>query len=100
MLRIGEKIPCSLAEYAKRNGMGLGSFRLKDGSSLKLLSKSPAGDGEVVTNALRVKNGKLLGSERIVGTEGMACAAEKFEKLAENPADVQEAWMHSLDVIV
>ena len=89
------KLGFSIVDYAKRNNMGIGSFRLKDGSSIKVLQNL---DKKAV-EFFQVKNGKLLGAKGYRGNDAQYEAVNffcGFEKLAEKTEEMDKAWSDSL----
>ena len=87
----GIKLGFNMVDLAKSWGRGIGSVRLKDGSSVKILG-SP--DDKAV-DFFRIKSGKLLETHGYRGKNAIYEAANDIgvlEKLAENPADVDKAW--------
>jgi len=96
----GIKLGFSMVDLAKSWGRGIGSVRLKDGSTIKILGAS---DDKAV-DFFRIKNGRLLGSKGYRGEDAMYQAANDVgyieEKLAQNPEDVGKAWSTCFDAIV
>ena len=96
----GVKLGFSMVDLAREWGRGIGSVRLKDGSSMKFLG-SP--DDRAV-DFIRIKHGKLLGGTSYRGEDAVSRAANYVgfieEKLAQNPADVEKAWDTCFDVVV
>ena len=96
----GIKLGFSMIDLAKSWGRGIGSVRLKDGSSVKILG-SP--DDKAV-DFFRIKSGRLLDAHGYRGKYAMYQAANEVgyieEKLALNPEDVEKAWNTCFDVVV
>lgn len=96
----GIKLGFSFVDFAKATGRGIGSVRLKDGSSVKIL-------GDPVTNSVdlfRIKHGRLLEAVGYRGKDSIPRAANDIgyieEKLALQPGDVFDAWDRCFDVII
>ena len=96
----GIKLGFSMVDLARKWGRGIGSIRLKDGSSVKILG---APDDKKV-DFFRIKNGRLLETKGYRGEYAMYQAANDVgyieEKLALNPEDVDKAWHSCFDVVV
>lgn len=69
----------SIVDYAHSNNMKIGSMRLKDGSSLKVLAKP---DGSSV-EMYRVKHGKLLGGKGYSGPNTMETAIGEIARIKD-----------------
>ena len=92
----GVKLGFNLVDFAKANKMGIGSFRLKDGSSLKIITNPQNG----VSHFMNVKYGRLLSAESAKGNENIAKILDLYDDLAENPIEIFEAYAHSLDLVI
>ena len=93
----GIKLGFKIADYAKANNMGIGSFKLKDGSSIKILNDL---DRDIV-ELFHVKEGRLLGAKGFQGEDSFIDAVNlytKLEKQAININDADKAWSQSLNV--
>lgn len=95
----GIKLGFSFVDFAKATGRGIGSVRLKDGSSIKMLG-NPI---KKTVDFYRIKHGKLLEATGYRGRDAIARAANDVgyieEKLAVIPTDAQEAWDRCFDII-
>ncbi|MBQ8459818.1 hypothetical protein IJ541_06920 [bacterium] len=92
---VGRKLGFQVADYAKKYGYGIGSFRLKDGSSVKILQNADKNMVEL----WNVQNGRLLGLKGYKGKESVFEAQQavcRLENLAENPEELTSAWAQSL----
>lgn len=91
-----QKVGFNAAEYALKHKMGIGSFRLKDGSSVKILQDT---DKDII-QFFQVKNGELLGAKGYHGPNA-DCNAANFlcdlEKYAENVEELEKAWANSCE---
>jgi len=96
----GIKLGFSMVDLAKSWGRGIGSIRLKDGSSVKILGDP----NDKAVDFFRIKNGRLLASKGYRGENAMYQAANDVgyieEKLALDPKDVDKAWDACFDVVV
>ena len=93
--RIGIKLGFQVADYAAKHGYGIGSFRLKDGSSVKILQNI---DKDLV-EIWNVKNGNLLGLKGYKGRENVFEAQQficNLENMAESTEELISAWAQSL----
>ncbi len=94
----GMKIGFKFVDLAKSWGTGVGSVRLKDGSSVKILGKDNAVD------FFCIKRGKLLESKGYRGENAVSEAACDMchieEQLAESPKEAMNAWTSAFDVII
>ncbi|MBR1425728.1 hypothetical protein IJ579_09235 [bacterium] len=91
----GVKLGFSIADYAKLHGMGIGSFRLKDGSSIKILQNP---EKEIV-EFFHVKAGKLFDGSFYKGEgciESVAANLTRYEGLAESVEELNKAWAQSM----
>lgn len=96
----GIKLGFSMVDLAKSWGRGIGSVRLKDGSSVKILGDP----NDKAVDFFRIKNGRLMESKGYRGEYAMYQAANDVgyigEKLALDPKDVDKAWDACFDVVV
>ena len=92
----GIKLGFKLADYAKMNKMGIGSFRLKDGSSMKIMSNP---DKQLFT-VMNIKNGRMRSLEGGRGLNALANTIGKYEQKAENIDDVTTAIGDSFNIII
>ena len=96
----GIKLGFSMVDYAKSIGRGIGSVRLKDGSSIKILGDP----NDKAIDFFRIKNGRLLEGTFYRGKDTVARAANTMayieEKLALDPKDAETAWNTCFDVLV
>lgn len=83
----GMKLGFTMAEYAKKYHYGLGSFRLKDGSSVKILHKPD----EKFFNFLKVKDGRLYSAEGGKGNRVFASLVEKYSSEAQDIHELDNA---------
>lgn len=92
MKKAGMKLGFSLVDYAKQHNKNIGSVRLKDGSSLKVIGSQESNMIELY----RVKNNRLYGGSVFKGEDNVFKAAEEFaaitEKQAVNENDANKAW--------
>ena len=89
-----QNVGIRVADYALKNKMGIGSFQLKDGSSIKIL-QDPDKD---IIQFIQVKDGKMLGAKGFLGPNADCQAANllgDLEKNAENIKEVDKAWNDS-----
>ncbi len=85
----------NIAAYAKAKGYGIGSFRLKDGSSVKVLADTNSHTTEVY----QVKKGKILNRQIFSGPDEIPYAAmhiASYEKAAESVEELNKAWAKSM----
>jgi hypothetical protein len=85
----------NIAEYARARGLGIGSFRLKDKSSIKVLSDTGCDTVEVY----QVKNGKIIDRQIFKGPDEIPYAAmhiASLEKAAESVEELNKAWAQSM----
>ena len=91
-LTAGRKLGFSLAEYAKLHHNNIGSVRLKDGSSLKVIGSQ----GNDMIELYRVKNNTLYGGTVYKGKNSVFKAAQEFcaitEKNAVDEKEANTAW--------
>lgn len=96
----GIKLGFSMVDLAREWGRGIGSVRLKDGSSIKILGDP----NDRAVDFFRIKYGRLLGGTSYRGKDAIPRAANYVgyieEKLALNPEDVGKAWNTCFDVVV
>lgn len=96
----GIKLGFKMVDYARSIGRGIGSVRLKDGSSIKILGDP----NDRAIDFFRVKHGRLLESKGYRGSDTVSHAANDLgyleEKLALYPEDVEKAWATCFDVQV
>ena len=96
----GIKLGFSMVDLAKSWGRGIGSIRLKDGSSVKILGDP----NDRAVDFFRIKHGRLLEAKGYRGEDAVFQAANDVgyieEKLALDPKDVSKAWDACFDVIV
>ncbi len=96
----GIKLNFSMVDLAKSWGRGIGSVRLKDGSSVKILGDP---DDKAI-DFFRIKHGRLLEGVCYRGEDTVPRAANTMayieEKLALNPEDAERAWNTAFDVVV
>ena len=92
----GMKLPVSIANMAKRNGWGYGSFALKDGSSVKLCSEPTTG----ITRLFQVKSGRLLSAEASNNNNGIAAMVDRYAQNAVHKDEVDTAFMNSFDMFM
>ena len=88
------KVGFNVADYALRNKMGIGSFRLKDGSSVKVLQNAEKN----IIEFFQVKNGKILGAKGYRGPNSDCYAANllgSLEKDAQSIEELNKAWKDS-----
>ena len=94
------KLGFKMVDYAKSIGRGIGSVRLKDGSSVKILGDP----NDRAIDFFRIKHGKLLEGVFYRGKDCVPRAASTMayieEKLALNPEDAARAWNTAFDVVV
>ena len=88
---IGRKLGFQLADFAKAHNMGIGNFRLKDGSSVKILSNDRG------SYVMQVKNGRLLSAEYGRG-EGLGSILDRYASKAEDIKEMDKEYMSSFDV--
>ncbi len=91
-----QKVGFNVAEYALKNKMGIGSFRLKDGSSVKILQDQ---DKNLI-QFFQLKNGELIGAKGYQGPSSNFQAANylcDLEKNAENAEELEKAWANSCE---
>ena len=90
--KVGRKMGFSLADYAKQHHKNIGSFRLKDGSSVKLIGCQESDMIEMY----KIKNNKFYGGSVFKGENSVPRAAEEFcavaEKQAVNENEAVLAW--------
>lgn len=96
----GIKLGFTFADYAKATGKGIGSVRLKDGSSVKILS-----DPEKLhsTEFYRVKNGRLLEAYGSRGRNSIKDIVGKLLELERNKAEgvnIDKEFTNSFNKIV
>jgi hypothetical protein len=94
----GIKLGFKMVDLAKSWGRGIGSVRLKDGSSVKILGDP----NDCAVDFFRIKNGKILGIKGYRGQDAICHAANEIgaiEKQALVPSDVDNAWATCFDVI-
>lgn len=85
----------NIAAYAKAKGFGIGSFRLKDGSSVKVLSDVK----NHITEVYQIRHGKIIGNKKFSGLDAIHYAAMhvvSFEKAAESVDELNKAWAQSI----
>ncbi len=96
----GIKLGFSFVDFAKRTGRGIGSVRLKDGSSVKILG-DPV---EKSVDFFRIKHCRLLEASGYRGNDSVARAANDVAYIKENlaviPDDVDQAWSRCFNRIV
>jgi len=96
----GVKLGFSFVDLAKSWGRGIGSVRLKDGSSVKILGDP----NDKAVDFFRIKHGRLLEAKGYRGENALFQAANDVgyieEKLAMDPKDVSKAWDACFDVVV
>ncbi len=96
----GVKLGFKFVDLAKSWGRGIGSVRLKDGSSVKIL----ADPDDKAIDFFRIKNGKLLEGVFYRGNDNVPRAANTMayieEKLALNKEEAEKAWDACFDVVV
>ena len=92
----GIKLGFKLADYAKMNKMGIGSFRLKDGSSMKIMSNP---DKQLFT-VMNIKNGRMRSLEGGKGLNALSNIIGRYEQKAENIDDVTTAIGDSFNIII
>ena len=96
----GIRLCFSFVDLAKSTGRGIGSVRLKDGSSIKMLG-DPAGKS---VDFFRIKHGRLLEATGYRGRDAIARAANDVGYIEENlaviPNDAQEAWGRCFDILI
>ena len=80
---------------AKRWHTGVGSYRLKDGSSVKILSDSATR----ITRLFQVKNGRLISAEAARGNNQIAAMMDRYASKAANIEEADDAWLKSFDAI-
>jgi len=89
----GIKLGFSFVDLAKRQNKGIGSFRLKDKSSVKILM------GDDTIDLYNIRCGRLL---RAVGYKGENAVSDSYVKLKEledlavDPKDIDKAWDQAL----
>ena len=95
----GIKLRFTLADFAKYNNMGIGSVRLKDGSSLKIISDPNSG----LTHLFQVKRGRLLNACGVTG-ENANCKIANIlgglRKYVAEGEDLDRAYQRSFDIEV
>ena len=85
----------NLAAYARAKGYGIGSFRLKDGSSVKVLADTNSHTTEV----FQIKHGKIIDQKKFSGPDAIPYASlhiASFEKAAESVEELNKAWAQSM----
>ncbi len=85
----------NLAAYARAKGYGIGSFRLKDGSSVKVLADTNSHTTEIY----QVKHGKIIDQKKFSGLDAIPYAAmhvSSYEKAAESVEELNKAWAQSM----
>ena len=95
----GIKLGFSFVDYARHNGMGLGSVRLKDGSSMKILTSLE----DKTIQLFKVHKGRLLEAKGYKGANFNNEAGfygNYVKALAENPKEAECAFDSSFDVIM
>ena len=75
--------------------MGIGSFRLKDGSSMKIMSNP---DKQLFT-VMNIQNGRLRSLEGGKGLNALANIIGRYEQKAENIDDITTAIGDSFNII-
>lgn len=90
---MGLKLGLKLNDFAKANKLGIGSFRLKDGSSVKLLSNGH------LTHAIQVKDGEAICAKGAGGNRAIAALLDEYVPLAQDPDSVFDAFAHSLNLV-
>ena len=96
----GVKLGFSFVDLARSWGRGIGSVRLKDGSSVKILGDP----NDKAVDFFRIKHGRLLEAKGYRGEKAIFNAANDIgyieEKLAIDPNEALNAWGSCFDVIV
>lgn len=91
-LNIGKRLGFSFVDYAKQHHNNIGSVRLKDGSSLKIIGCQE----HDMIELYRVKHNRLYGGSVFKGEDAICKAAEEFcaitDKHAISVPEVDKAW--------
>ena len=80
---------------SKAKGFGIGSFRLKDGSSVKVLANTKSH----ITEVYQVRHGRIIDQKKFDGLDAIPYAAlhvTSFEKAAESVEELNKAWAQSM----
>ncbi len=91
----GIKLGFSFVDMAKRWGTGIGSYRLNDGSSVKLLSNPKTG----ITQLFQVKYNRLISAEAAKGNDNILAMIGRYEQKAVNIEEADHALISSFQVI-
>lgn len=89
----GMKLTFSIANMARKKGWGYGSYRLTDGSSVKLASDAKTG----ITRLFQVKNNRLVAAEAAKGNNEVAAMLDRYAPKAVYKDEADNAFMNSFD---
>lgn len=89
----GMKLTFSIANLARKNGWGYGSYRLCDGSSVKLTSDAKTG----ITRLFHVKNNRLIAAEVANGNNEVTAMVDRYAQKAVYKDEADYAFMNSFD---
>lgn len=81
--------------FAKKHNFGVGSFNLKDGSSVKILSNPES----QLFHVWQMKNGSLLKASGGRGENALAASIGEYESKAINSNDITTAIGDSFSLI-
>lgn len=89
----GMKLTFSIANIARKKGWGYGSYRLTDGSSVKLASDAKTG----ITRLFQVKDNRLVAAEAAKGNNEVSAMVDKYAQKAVYKDEADNAFMNSFD---